>query len=176
MPVLTSSATITVGAGVAVTESVSLAILPALGAATGNGRLIHPTLGVYDYLQSPKEWIGIDGDVLIPPIWASSKTLLGSANTLWQGNIRDVLCEEHWTGQLTSSAEHLRMLLSFWQNPPDPALAYVLWYPNYTTALGFKVLLTELTVGGQGITLNKILRQGWNNGQIVLKLKIAGRV
>jgi hypothetical protein len=176
MTTLTSSATLSIGAGTTVVSSVSVPILPALGAATGKGRLIHPTLGTYDYLQAPKEWTNIDGDLIVPPVWSSSKTLLGAANTLWQGHIRDIVCEEKWTGELTASAAHLRMLLAMWQNPPDPDVGFVSWYPNYTSPLGFKVILVGLQVGGQDISLNWIMRSDWVASEIVLRLRVVDRI
>ena len=157
MTTLTSSTTFTIGAGTTVVESASVTILPAVGAGEGRGRLVHPTLGTYDYAFMPDEWLNVDGDVIIPPIWATSKTLEGAANTLWQGHIRDVEVEEHWT--FAVEIEHLRSILSFWQNPPDPADGYVEWWPNYANANGYKVLLLNVTVGGDAVKLNWISRR-----------------
>lgn len=176
MTTLTSSATFSIGAAAVVTESASTLILPVASASQGRGRLIHPSLGTYDYQHAPDEWTNLDGDVLIAPIWASSKTLSGSSNTLWMGDIRDVTVEEHWTGQLSASLAHLRMLLAFWQNPPDPADAYVQWYPSYANTHGYNVLLLAVEVGGQAVTLNYISRQGWVAAPITLRMKIAGRI
>jgi hypothetical protein len=176
MTTLTSTATFTIGAAATVVEEASALILPVAGASTGRGRLVHPSLGTYDYAHAPDEWENLDGDVIVAPIWATSKTLEGSANTLWQGNIRDVTVEERWTGQLSATLAHLRMLLAFWQNPPDPASAYVQWFPSYANAHGYSVLLLALEVGGQGINLNYIARQNWVAQPITLRMKIAGRV
>lgn len=79
MPTLTANATFTLGAGSPASETLDIPILPAAGGTSGRGRLIHPTLGVIDYEQSPDEWKGIDGDVLMPPVWASTRTLAGAA-------------------------------------------------------------------------------------------------
>ena len=43
----------------------------------------------------------------------------------------------------------LRLLLAAWQNPIDPGAGFLQWRPNYTTVLGYKVLLTDVSVGGQ---------------------------
>jgi hypothetical protein len=176
MTTLTSSATLTIGAGTTTIQQASVPIIAALGAATGNGRLIHPTLGTYDYIHKPKEWDNIDADIVVPPVWASSKTLSGGSNTLWQGHIRDVECVERWTGELTASLAHFRMLLSFWQTPPDPNDGYVQWWPNYTSTLGFKVILSSLSVGGQAVSLNLLSRQGWLNEEVELRLRIVDRM
>lgn len=176
MTTLTSSATISVGGAATAVDSMQLTVLPAVGTASGRGRLVHPSLGTYDYIRGPDEWSNIDGDVIVAPIWASSKTLLGSANTLFVGNIRDVTVEERWTQSVAGELSLVRALLAFWMNPPDPSLAYVEWYPTYTSNLGFKVILLALTVGGKEISLSSLAHQGWVRGPIVLRMKIAGRV
>jgi hypothetical protein len=68
MTILTSSATIAVGDGAAAVDSVQLTVLPAVGAPNGRGRLVHPSLGTYDYVRGPDEWTNIDGDAIIAPI------------------------------------------------------------------------------------------------------------
>ena len=79
MSILTSQTTFTVGDASTETTSTSITILPALGASTGKGRLIHPTLGIYDYERCPDEWSNMDGDAIIAPIWASSSLASGAA-------------------------------------------------------------------------------------------------
>src|SRR5689334_2716317 len=157
MTTLTSSTTFSIGASSTVVESVSVTIPPAIAAGTGRGRLIHPTLGTYDYAQMPDEWVNVDGDVAIAPIWASQRTLDGDANTLWQGDIRDVLVEEHWTFAI--SIAHVRAIVAMWQNPPDPDDGYVKWVPNYANGNTYNVLMDSVTVGGQGVKLNYISRR-----------------
>ncbi len=176
MTILTSQTTFTVGDASTDTTSTSITILPAIGASTGKGRLIHPTLGTYDYECCPDEWSNIDGDAIIAPIWASSKTLNGTSNTLMMGNIRDVVVEERWTSGLSTSLEMVRILASFWQNPPDPALDYIKWYPNYVNTNGYNVILTNLELNGQGLNFDYISRQGYVTGALVLRMRIAGRV
>lgn len=176
MTTLTSSATFTVGEALTDTSSVSITILPAIGSSTGYGRLIHPTLGTYDYEKVPDEWTNMDGDAIIAPIWASSKTLNGTASTLMMGALRDVVVEERWLGDISASLTMLRTLISFWQNPPDPAIDYVEWYPNYVNDLGFKVQLIALELNGQGINFDYVSRQGYVTGTLTLRMRIAGRV
>lgn len=181
MPTLSASGTVTFGPQApTVTEiTVTSIALPVGPTPTGKGRLIHPTLGTLDYEHTPSSWDNIDGDVIVPPVWASAKTLQGSANTLWTGNLRDVTCVERWdsdTGELRMKMSMLRMLIAFFVAPPDPAEAQVEWWPNYTTNLGFKVALTNLTVGGQGITLDTLAtRKDWARRDVALTLKILGR-
>lgn len=176
MTTLTSSATFAVGDSTTASESTTITVLAAVGSSTGRGRLVHPTFGTYDYAYAPDTWTNIDGDVIVPPLWTSQKTLRGSANTLMVGNIRDVVVEERWNQGLSQKLSHLRTLLNYWMNPPDPSVAYVTWYPNYTSTLGFKVILVNLTVGGNGVTLDFLTKQGFVQGEVVLQMRIAGRV
>lgn len=182
MTTLTSSATFTIGAGAVVIESAPLTILPAIGAATGRGRLIHPTLGTLDYPNAPDEWVNIDGDLIVAPVWASTKTLQGSANALWQGNVRDVTVSECWIQELNIPIAFLRQLLAFFQNPPDPdAGTPVQWWPNYTSPLGFQVAMTGVKVAGDsgadGIVLDALAnRSGWVDGKLTNTMQILGRV
>lgn len=175
MTTLTASTTFSVGASSTVVESTPVIILPAVAAGSGRGRLVHPTLGTYDYAYMPDEWVNVDGDVIIAPIWASSKTLDGAANTLWQGNIRDVEVEEHWT--FAVSIEHVRSILSFWQNPPDPDDGYVSWYPNYVNGNGYQVLMLSVTIAGNGVQLNWIARRhSFVIEDLALRMRIVARL
>lgn len=176
MTILTSQTTFTVGEASTEATSTSITILPTIGVGTGKGRLIHPTLGTYDYERCPDEWSNMDGDAIIAPIWASSKTLNGASNTLMMGNIRDVVVEERWIGDISASLTMVRTLASFWQNPPDPAIDYIQWYPNYVNALGFKVIIAALELNGQGLNFDYVSRQGYVTGTLVLRMRIAGGV
>lgn len=177
MATLTSQSTFTIGDAATEAVSTQLTILPAIGAGSGTGRLIHPTLGTYDYEKCPDEWSNVDGDVIIAPIWASTKTLQGAANTLFQGHIRDTVIEERWIGEDASiSLTMLRMLLSFWQNPPNPATDYVKWYPNYTNNYGYKVVLMAVDVNGSGVNLDYVSRLGYVTGDVVLRFKVAEKL
>jgi hypothetical protein len=61
MPVLTSSNTITVtDTGTPLTTvTLSTVILPPVGytAGTGRGRIVHPTVGAFDYIIKPDVWV-----------------------------------------------------------------------------------------------------------------------
>lgn|SRR5574337_769162 len=176
MTTLTASSTIAIGDGPTVSASTSLVVLPLAGTNQGPGRLVHPTFGAYDYERPPDEWMNMDGDALIPPVWASTKTLSGAANTLFPGTLRDVIVEERWTQGVCCRIEHVRALLAMWMNPPDPSVTYVEWHPTYTSTLGFKVVLLGLTLGGKDITLTSLSHQGYVRGPLVLRMRIAGRV
>lgn len=179
MPTLTASSSFTIGAGSPTVEEITLNVLPVAAGGAGLGRLVHPTLGTLDYSMSPSQWSGIDTDVLVPPVWASTKTLSGAANTLWRGSIRDAVCVERWgtDAGMAMPAEQLRILMAFWQNPPDPANGYVEWWPSYTSAYGFQVVLVSIAAGnGQGINLDTIMNQGWVVGQVELTLRVVGRL
>lgn len=175
MSTLTASTTFSIGASSVVVESASVVILPAVAAGSGRGRLVHPTLGTYDYAQMPDEWVNVDADVVIAPIWASSRTLDGDANTLWQGSLRDVEVEEHWT--FAVSIAHVRAISAMWQNPPDPDDGFVAWYPNYANGNGYSVILEALSVGGEGVKLNYVSkRYGFVVDDMVLRMRIVERL
>lgn len=175
MTTLTASTTFSIGASSTVVESATTTILPAIAAGSGRGRLVHPTLGTYDYAQMPDEWVNVDGDVIIDPIWANSRTLDGAANTLWQGNIRDVEVEERWTFAI--SIAQVRAIAAMYQNPPDPDDGYVAWYPNYANGNGYSVLILQLSIGGEGIKLNYISRRhSFVIDDMVLRMRIVARL
>ncbi len=190
MALLSNSASFAVGAASLDFEETVIVVLPPAPSSLGKGRLIHPTLGTLDYEYPPTDWDNINGDVIVKPVWSSSKTLLGSSNTLHAGDIRDVTCFEQWTserGQLRMPMGQFQTLLAMYTNPPDPNPAgpQIEWYPDYTSSLGYKVSLTDLTVGGQGIRFNWLSHaneyledaQGWiADNDVVLSIKIIGRV
>lgn len=177
MPTLTSSADFTVLDAPTEAASITLTVLPIAGAGEGSGRLIHPTLGIYDYPGAPDEWTNMDGDAVIAPVWSSTLTLDGAANTLWQGTIQDVVIEERWLGHggLSMPIDQLRMLLSMWMNPPDPATGYVQWQPSYANSHTYNVIVLAVLVSGQpGSTLNYIIKQGWVAAPVTLRLRLVG--
>lgn len=178
MAELTQTTAFTIGDGVVQTVSTIVnVVLPSSGTNVGKGRLVHPVYGTYDYEFAPDKYTNIFGsDVVIPPGWTSTKTLSGSANTLFVGNIRDVMVKETWDQDIAMLTSQLQVLLTFWMNPPDPSVDYVRWYPTYTTQLGFKVIMLNLTCGGDGITTNYLTKQEVVEGPVVLEMKIAGRV
>lgn len=180
MTTLTSSGTFAVGAGAIATLTAAVTVIPSVGTGQGRGRLIHPSLGTYDYIRGPDEWANIDTDAIIAPIWSSTKTLLGAANTLFLGDIRDVIVEERWIQSTAMELSQARMLIAMWQTPPDPTVAYVQWFPTYSNDLGYNVVILGLSAGGSesGVTLNPLVKNGigWAKGPIVLKMRIAGRV
>jgi hypothetical protein len=172
MPTLTASNTFTVGdASVEVVEE-RVSVVAAGGNGTGRGRLWHPTFGAYDYPHAPDEWTNVDGDALIAPVWQHEKTLDGGQNTLWPGKLRDVECVERWIGDAAITADHLRMLLTFWMNPPDPAQGYVLWHPTYINVAGYKVVLRDLRVSGDQIGLSHLHKQGLIAGPVELVIGV----
>jgi len=178
MTTLSSSASFTIADAAAQAASATLTVLPAVAAPSGFGRLIHPTLGTFDYQVKPDEWVNVDGDAIIAPVWSSTRTLGGAANALWSGYLRDVVCEERWNaaGGLAMPASQLRMLIAVWSNPVDPANGYVLWYPNYATAVGFKVIPVDLTCGGKGIALDWMANlENLIDHPVVLQLRLVDR-
>lgn len=179
MATLTASTTAIVADQAAVTASASTVVQPPVGAtATGRGRLVHPTLGVYDYANTPDETVNIDGDLWFPPIWAHSTTLGGGVDVLWPGFARDVVVVERWKqGDVGCPIEHLRALWALYANPPNPqAGSFVVWSPNYASAKSWRVALVKLSAGGdEGITLDRrLLKSGYAPGPVELHLRIIG--
>lgn len=179
MTTLTASAALTLTDNTTVVESLTVSVLPALPSGSGKGRLIHPTLGTYDYAVEPSEWTNMHADAVIQPIWSSQRTLGGASSTLWQGTLRDVVCKEIWSarGGLAMPVAQFAMLLAMYQDPPDPATAWVEWYPSYINDLGFRVLLLKMTVGGaDAMRFSGFTRGGFIADPVELTLRIAERV
>lgn len=183
---ISSSATFQVAGGTTAAVQLTLPVLPVWPVESGYGRIIHPTIGAFDYETKPDEWMNIDTDVIIPPVWASTRTMTGAANVLWNGDIRDVVVEERWKalGGLAMPISQLRMLLMIWTNPIDPAEDYVRWYPNYISPLGFQVLPISVQVGGQGVTFDDVINykdaegdpDGWVTNPVTFQMKLVGRL
>jgi hypothetical protein len=182
---LKSEATYPIADAATVIAEATLASLPAWPIQQGRGRIVHPLLGAYDYEAKPDEWVNIDADVIIPPVWASTRTMTGAINVLWKGNIRDVVVEERWTsiGGLAMPIAQIRMLYMIWQNPLDPATGYVQWYPNYISPYGYYVIPVNLTVGGTGLAFDDVGNyldangpDGWVQKQVAFTLKIVDRI
>ena len=160
----------------------SMDVKPAIYLTRGNGRIVHPILGSFDYEAKPDEWVNLDEDIIIPPLWASSQGLVSTANTLWQGLLKDVVVEERWKslGGLAMPITQLRMLIAIWTMPLDPDVGYVQWRPNYVTDRAWKVLPINLTVGGQGMTFDDVINYkdedgnpiGWVTDPVTLQMKI----
>ncbi len=163
--------------------TLTIQVYPAAVAGQGQGRLIHPILGSFDYEVKPDEWENLDsGNVLIPPMWSSARGLITTVNTLWAGLLKDVVVEERWKslGGLAMPITQLRMLMSIWTNPLDPDVGYVRWYPNYASPLAWKVLPVDLKVGGEGIALDDVINYkdeggnpvGWVTSPVTFQMKL----
>jgi hypothetical protein len=163
MATLTNSTAFTIAAGSTVVAQTDVEVVSTAVAGQGRGRLIHPTLGTFDYPYMPEQWTNVDGAAIVPPTWQTTRTLGSGQATLWAGNVRDVEATETWTapGGLSMPMTMLRMLLSIYQNPPDPATDYLQWFPNYVTTVGYDVVMKNITVGGQSITFTDTSLQGW---------------
>jgi hypothetical protein len=174
MATLTSSETFSVGAAATIEETVQIPVVSAPVPPSGTGRLVHPTLGTYDYEMAPPEWGNMDVDAVVPPIWQNSKTLTGGSNTLWIGVVQDVEVYERWTGPVAMYAPQMRMFLDMWTNPPIPP-EYVVWYPNYLNEFAFKVIILDVSTGGsKGVNMDYTLFQGngFVKGPVTLSMRL----
>ncbi|MCB1865177.1 MAG: hypothetical protein KDG50_07075 [Chromatiales bacterium] len=177
MTTLTSSATLAIGDAPTAVESVQINVIPVAAPGTGKGRLVHPTLGTYDYHYKPDAWRNFDGDIVVPPVWGSAQTLTSATNAVWPGSIRDVTVEELWTGEggISMRTEQLRMFLAMWATPVDPADGAIEWYPSYTSSLGFKVAIVEV-ISGQQVTFDDLARaKDRLRYPVTLKMRILDR-
>jgi len=174
--VITNSTAFTIAAQSSAAVVTTLSIIPNAVAGEGTGRLIHPTLGTFDYLYAPEQWVNMDGGAIIKPKWQNSPTLDSGQNTLWGGNIKDVECKELWTapGGLAMPMSQLRVLISFFQNPPDPTVDYVQWWPTYITTNGFDIVIKSMTVGGSDMTFTDVSKQGWIDLPVTMIYQIIG--
>lgn len=178
MSTLSSSATLPIGETATATESVALTVLPIAGAGEGRGRLVHPTLGTYDYEQAPDEWDGLSSDVVISPRWIVTAGIFGSVVKLEDGDISDAVCEERWTSPAALGADQWAMLLAMFTAPPDPGAGeFVEWWPSYETNLGFYVALVGLRAGANAITMTPT-RQDIDEieGPVALTLQVLARI
>lgn len=166
-------------------EEAAIVSLPAWPVQSGRGRIVHPLLGAYDYEVKPDQWTNMDADVIIPPVWASTRTMTGAINVLWKGNIRDVVVEERWLapGGISMPISMLRMLYMIWTNPLDPQVGFVQWFPNYISPFGFKVIPMMLDAGGQALVFDDIVNyedgngpNGWVSSPVTLTLKMIERL
>ncbi len=176
MATLTANTAFTIAASSTVVADVDVEVIAIAAAGAGRGRLVHPTLGTFDYPYMPEQWTNMDGDSIIKPKWQTAETLSSGQATLWGGNVRDVECVESWTapGGLSMPMSMLRMLISIFQNPVDPTVDYLQWWPSYTTALGFDVIMSNLTVGGSDITLTDTSLLGWIDLPVEATFKLRG--
>jgi hypothetical protein len=176
MPTITNNTAFTIAAQSTAVVETDVEVIAAGVAGEGLGRLIHPTLGTFDYPYMPEQWTNMDGSAIIFPNWQSSKTLGSAQNTLWNGVLRDTECTEIWTapGGLAMPMDMLRILLNFFQNPPDPTTDYVQWWPSYITALGFDVVIKRMQVGSKEITFTDISLQGWIDQPVEITYQLIG--
>jgi hypothetical protein len=151
--------------------------LPSGSGVYPGGRLVHPSLGTYDYPATPTETVNVLGGVIVPPIWSHAMTLGGGIDTLWPGFKRDARVIERWIhGASGGPIAHLIALLNFWQNPPDPTTpSYVVWSPSYATTASYNVAIVAVRSGGQEITIDQRLRRyGYAPSPVELELRIFG--
>ena len=182
MTTLSATSSFPISAADTATETAEVFVLPVAGPGEGTGRLIHPTLGTWDYPYKPDRWRNFRTDIIVPPVWSSVTTLGGVANTLWSGKLGDVVVEESWNaGELAIEVADFDTLVAMWTAPPDPTLGepdgYVQWWPSYACALGFHVIILGVTNGGgDGNEFDPVSEQGWIVGPLTIQMRIVGRV
>ncbi len=174
---ISATATFNVADQSALVASVTLIVQPPVGVGTGGrGRLIHPTLGTYDYVNTPDETVNIDGDVCFAALWARSQTLGGQVDTLWSSFLRDGRVIERWIqGDVGAPLAHLRMLWQMYANPPAPGGTPVIWEPNYATANRYEVIIARVSAGGEEYKLDRRLAsKGYAPQPVEVELRVLG--
>lgn len=178
---LSASTTFDVQAAATVSAEAAVTVLPAVGYGTGGkGRIVHPSLGILDYYAQPDETDGLDGDVIVKPLWSRQRTIGGQIDTLWNGFIRDAVVVERWiNGDVGSPLNHARALYQMFMNPPSPDDGMdgaVLWAPSYATARTYRVVLADLRIGGEGYSIDWILTKSgpYTPSPVELELRILG--
>ena len=183
---LSSNATFTVASSGTESANVTATVMPAVGYGSGGlGRLVHPTLGTYDYEWKPDQRVNLHGDVVYAPDWVHSKTVGGGALSVGSGKVGDPIVVERWNhGEGIVPLALVEALLLFLQNPPDiDAGSYVTWSPNYATSRTWNVAIVGLRVGGQEVTIDTWLSEqddgtvdGYTLGPCELALRIISEV
>ncbi len=174
---LTATATFTVADQASVSESITTIVQPPVGVGTGGrGRLVHPVLGTYDYVNSPDETVNIDGDVCIAALWSRAQSIGGQVDTLWPSYLRDGNVIERWIQtDVGAPIAHLRMLWQLFTNPPAAGGTQVIWAPNYATNRTYYVILAGVTAGGEEYKLNRYLaKKGYAPNPVELRMRIIG--
>lgn len=176
---LTANGTFNVADQTPLSASASVVVQPPVTVGTGHGgRLVHPTLGTYDYSTSPDELVNIDGGPLYGPIWSHSATLGGGVDTVWEGSLRDTRVLERWgtIGDVGGPIALARMLWQFYANPPTPP-SYVIWAPTYATASTWNVAIVGVRVGAESYTLNQVLlARGYVPAPIELEMRVISAI
>jgi hypothetical protein len=159
--------------------------LLSITSSTGNGRIGHPTFGTYDYEVKPDQWVNMDADAIVRPVWASNKTLTSATNVLWAGSIRDVVVEERWTQPLSMPIGMFRLLATIFMNPVDPSVGYCQWFPNYVNGHGYFVIPISLSAGDStNCVFDDIvnykgdngLSQGWLTSPVTFQMRLIRRI
>lgn len=180
MPV-TSDNTFDVADQTPESASITVVVQPPIGfgdgevEGLGRGQIIHPTLGTYDYVNTPDETVNVDGNVMFGPQWAHTQTLTSGIDAFWSGNIRDAVVIERWIhGDSGPPIALLRALYSFFANPPeDPAANPVIWNPNYANTRSFEVAIVAVRSGGQEYRLDRrLLSYGLATNPVELELRV----
>lgn len=179
---LNSNASFAVADSGTESANVTATVMPAVGYGTGGlGRLVHPTLGTYDYQWQPDQRVNVHGDVIYTPEWLHSKTLGASALTLASGKVQDPIVIERWNfGDGMVPLALVVALLLFVQNPTDvDAGSYITWSPNYANSRTWRVAVVGLRVGGEQVTIDSWLatqNDGTVNGYTVGPCELALRI
>jgi hypothetical protein len=154
------------------TSTIILAKRPIQDNDAGGGtprELDHPLSGTFAspliYPINPQYWTNILDQALIKPLYASTRTLEKTATVQYGKDLTDVEVVETWMGGGNRIAMSLSFFSSLWDmfagDLDFVSQGFIQWSPRDLGNLKFKIIITDLTVGGQGgITVNHLARQG----------------
>jgi len=132
------------------------------------------------YESMPDRWENFDSVPWTNRPQVKSELTIASAQVVqWPGYLPDKSVREIWRGTETRSrvtAAFLRRLYEYFVNPP--LSGYITWWPKDRTEQGYLVVLENVQVGGQDITVFDFLalRQDLVNLEVVVQFRIVGEV
>lgn len=168
MTILNASNTFTVSTGLSVafsatTITTAATILPgrpalqsdAVGAGTPQ-ELSYPTSALASPLVfelNPQLWTNMQAEALTRPLYAAQRTLQKTANVQFVGDITDLEVKLTWMGggdRIAMTWTFFSQLYNYFFNVPDVASAgYISWKPKDLNNHDYRILFTNLEVGGQ---------------------------
>jgi hypothetical protein len=149
--------------------------------------LDHPVSGVYAsplvYELNPQIWTGQLDEALTKPLYATTRTLEKTATVQHSKDITDIEVKEIWMGggnRIAMSLAQFTSIYDMFNNPPNiQDQGFILWRPRDVSNKVYKVLMTNLTVGGNvNFQMDHLSRQGdgWIHEQVELTMRIVEEV
>ena len=196
MALITSTANFTVSTTLSAATATSLVaavvIMPRVPVSqsdmvgAGSPRLLsYPTSALATptlYPINPQVWTNFLANPLLRPLYASTRTLQKTATVAFTGDVTDIEVTEKWLGggnRIAMPLSFFAALVDLFQNPPDLASAgFITWEPRDISSRKYKVLITNLTVGGSEMEMDNLIKtgDGWVHSEVALTMKLISEV